>query len=154
MARRRGARVRAPAEYRLPQPRQPLPPFGLLILRRSHATASIRRQLLFRVGQIRGHMPKIAYPPTLAFYTYIKYNKPMLKAPQSSLVVLASIPTGAIIAHYAALPSGGYAVVTPSGQVLAPSFYALRNSHSPVMVIQGAGCWVVLQPKIIQPALF
>ena len=55
------------------------------------------------------------------------------------------IPQKRIIAHYAETPQG-WAVVTPSGKVLAPSFYALRDRFEFYCAIFGAGGWVVLVP--------
>lgn len=66
------------------------------------------------------------------------------------MVQLIQIPANAVICHYAETPKG-YAVVTPSGKVLAPSFYALRHSHEFYSSIFGAGGWVVLVP--IRPSL-
>jgi hypothetical protein len=69
---------------------------------------------------------------------------------------LQHIPANAIIARYALLSSGKWAVVTPSHKVLALSFYDLRHLYTFHMSINGAGSWVVLVPKqtAIQPALF
>jgi hypothetical protein len=69
---------------------------------------------------------------------------------------IQSIPAAAIICHYAVLPSGKWAVVTPSHKVLAPSFYDLRHLYNFHMSINGAGTWVVLLPKqtATQPTLF
>ena len=58
-----------------------------------------------------------------------------------------SIPPHAVIAHYAQLQNGSYAVVTANHKILAQSFYDLRNTHSFFMSINGAGAWVVLIPK-------
>jgi len=69
--------------------------------------------------------------------------------------MLKHIPQNAVIAHYA--PHGvGFAVVTPAGKVLAPSFFDLRNKYTFFMSINGTGSWVVLLPKptASQPALF
>lgn len=67
--------------------------------------------------------------------------------------MLQPIPQSAIIAHYAMLKNGSYAVVTPWGKVLAPSFYELRKSHAFYMSINGAGGWVVLLPKQAAPVV-
>jgi len=69
---------------------------------------------------------------------------------------LVKIPANAIIAHYAETRPGKFAVVTPSGKILAPSFYDLRHKYAFVMSINGAGGWVVLLPipQPTQPALF
>ena len=69
------------------------------------------------------------------------------------------IPSGAIIAHYCQLESGAWAVVTPSGKVLAPSFFELRNQYEFYSSINGAGGWVVLVPVVCsslfsQPSVF
>ena len=56
------------------------------------------------------------------------------------------IPSNAVLAHYAQIAPGSYAVVTVSGQVLAPSFYELRNQYTAEAAINGAGCWVILTP--------
>jgi hypothetical protein len=60
------------------------------------------------------------------------------------------IPANAVICHYAETPQG-VAVVTPSGRVLAKSFYDLRQSHEFYSSINGAGGWVVL---VTRPSLF
>lgn len=59
---------------------------------------------------------------------------------------LLQIPRERVICHYAETPAG-WAVVTPSGKVLAPSFYALRESFEFYCSINGAGGWVVLVPR-------
>jgi hypothetical protein len=59
---------------------------------------------------------------------------------------LLQIPRNAALCHYAETQKG-YAVVTPSGKVLAPSFYALRNTHEFYCSINGVGGWVVLVPR-------
>jgi len=70
------------------------------------------------------------------------------------------LPKSAVIARYSQQPSGAYAVVTPFGATLAPSFYALRDRFTFVCSVSGAGGWVVLapisqaQPAANQPALF
>jgi len=56
------------------------------------------------------------------------------------------IPPGAVICHYSQLVSGQWAVVTPWGKVLAPSFFELRNQFTFHSSINGAGAWVVLIP--------
>lgn len=77
------------------------------------------------------------------------------------MVHLIQLPTNRVLAHYAQTPQG-WAVVTPSGKVLGPSFYAIREQFSFHSVINGAGGWVVLVPcssllsqsPVIQPSLF
>ena len=66
------------------------------------------------------------------------------------------IPNNAVIAHYAEVKPGIFAVVTPTGKTLAPSFYALRKQYSFFMSINGAGGWVVMLPKPapVQASLF
>jgi len=69
--------------------------------------------------------------------------------------MLERIPQNAVIAHYA--PHGnGFAVITPAGKVLAPSFFDLRNKYTFFISLNGAGGWVVLLPTATasQPALF
>jgi hypothetical protein len=63
---------------------------------------------------------------------------------------LLQIPRQRVICHYAETPQG-WAVVTPSGKVLAKSFYDLRQSFEFYCSINGAGAWVVLVPR---PSLF
>ena len=77
------------------------------------------------------------------------------------MVNLIQLPLPRIIAHYAQTPQG-WQVVTPSGKVLGPSFYAIRESFKFYSSINGTGGWVVLVPRsslfshspIIQPSLF
>jgi hypothetical protein len=72
------------------------------------------------------------------------------------------IPRGAVLAHYAQIAPGSYAVVSVSGSVLAPSFYELRNQYTATATINGSGGWVILSPVIrshsisqeAQPTLF
>jgi len=74
---------------------------------------------------------------------------------------LIQIPKERVIAHYAQTPKG-WAVVTPWGKVLGPSFYAIRERFEFFSSINGAGGWVILvprsslfsQPSAIQPGLF
>jgi hypothetical protein len=74
--------------------------------------------------------------------------------------MLISIPSNAVIAHYAQTPQG-WAVVTPFGKVLAPSFYDLRGRFEFYCSVNGAGGWVAIVPRSssfsqapTQPALF
>ena len=69
---------------------------------------------------------------------------------------LTQIPTGAVLAHYAQVKPGQYAVVNVKGQILAPSFYDLRHQFTASATIAGAGCWVVLEPiqQFKQASLF
>jgi hypothetical protein len=60
------------------------------------------------------------------------------------------LPQNRTLAHYAETHQG-WAVVTPSGKILAPSFYALRDRFEFHSSIFGAGGWVVLVPR---PSLF
>lgn len=66
------------------------------------------------------------------------------------------IPTGAVLAHYAQIAPGRYAVVNVKGQILAPSFYDLRHQFTASATIAGAGVWVVLEPipQLKQASLF
>jgi hypothetical protein len=57
------------------------------------------------------------------------------------------IPPNAVIAHYAQLVTGQWAVVTPWGKVLASSFFELRSKYQPHCSINGAGGWVVMVPR-------
>ncbi len=66
----------------------------------------------------------------------------------SNTAVFIPIPPGAVLAHYAQIAPGNYAVVTVSGQVLAPSFYELRDQYTATATVNGAGCWVILSPVI------
>lgn len=70
--------------------------------------------------------------------------------------LLVHIPKNAVIARYKEIAPGKFAVVTPGGKVLAPSFYDLRNSFEFYSSIFGSGSWVALVPKSkpTQPALF
>ena len=78
----------------------------------------------------------------------------------ASSLSLVQVPQGAVFARYAPVPGGGVAVVSLSGQVLAPSFGALRSRFVFVSSVAGAGHWVVLAPvgpapvSVSQPALF
>jgi len=73
---------------------------------------------------------------------------------------LFQFPAHAVIARYAPVPGGGVAVVSLSGQVLAPSFGALRSRFVFAGSVAGAGRWVVLAPvgpapvAVSQPSLF
>lgn len=60
--------------------------------------------------------------------------------------MLVQIPQNRVLCHYAQTPQG-WAVVTPSGKVLAPSFYALRDRFEFYCSIFGAGGWVILVPR-------
>ena len=61
----------------------------------------------------------------------------------SSLVPVSSC----VFAHYAPVGARGQiAVVSPSGQVLASSFFALRSHFSFVCALSGSGRWVALRP--------
>ena len=71
-----------------------------------------------------------------------------------SSISLVQVPPGAVFAHYAAQPGGGVAVVSISGQVLAPSFFDLRHQFVFVSSVAGAGGWVVLAPAAVQSSLF
>lgn len=72
------------------------------------------------------------------------------------------IPKGAVFCHYAKQSNGAYAVVTPSGKVLGPSFYAIREQFEFFASVSGAGAWVAIVPRsssfsqerAIQPGLF
>ena len=68
----------------------------------------------------------------------------------------AQIPAAAVLAHYAQIKPGVYAVVNVKGQVLAPSFYDLRHQFTASATIAGAGCWVILEPipQLKQASLF
>jgi hypothetical protein len=66
----------------------------------------------------------------------------------SNTAVFIPIPPGAVVAHYAQIAPGSYAVVTVSGSVLAPSFFELRDQYTATATINGAGCWVILVPVI------
>lgn len=74
--------------------------------------------------------------------------------------MLIQIPANAVLCHYVQLASGSFAVVTPSGKVLAASFFELRSKFEFHSSINGAGGWVVLVPRsssfsqATQPALF
>lgn len=57
-----------------------------------------------------------------------------------------SIPPSAILAHYAEIKPGQYAVITNKGQNLAPSFYELRHQYTATATIAGTGAWVILLP--------
>lgn len=70
--------------------------------------------------------------------------------------LLVHIPKNAVITRYKEIAPGQFAVVTVSGQTLAPSYYHLRHSFEFYSTIYGSGSWVVLmpKPKPTQPALF
>ena len=70
--------------------------------------------------------------------------------------LLVHIPQNAVIARYKEIAPGKFAVVTPGGKVLAPSFYHLRNTFDFYSSIFGSGSWVALTPKATptQPKLF
>jgi len=85
---------------------------------------------------------------------------PLLPPPSLGSLVPVS---GCVFAHYApASVPGGVAVVSPSGVVLAGSFFELRARFSLVCVLAGAGGWVALRPvrslsfrpPAVQPSLF
>lgn len=57
------------------------------------------------------------------------------------------IPPNAIICRYAQVTPGQWAVVSVSGEVLAGSFFELRERFAPVCSINGAGSWVVMVPR-------
>lgn len=69
---------------------------------------------------------------------------------------LTPIPSTAVLAHYAQIKPGVYAVVNVKGQILAPSFYDLRHKYTAAATIAGAGVWVILEPiqQATQPTLF
>ena len=67
---------------------------------------------------------------------------------------LIRIPPAAILARYTETAPGQYAVITSRGEILAPSFYALRNSYTASATINGRGNWVILIPTQTQPQLF
>jgi len=75
-------------------------------------------------------------------------------------IPLVQLPPRSIFARYAPQPGGGVAVVSLSGQVLAPSFGALRSRFVFAGSVAGAGRWVVLAPvgpapvAVSQPSLF
>ena len=56
------------------------------------------------------------------------------------------LPPGAIFAHYAPDPDrpGEFQVVTPKGEILAASFFELRDRFA--FVCQLAAGWTVLEP--------
>ena len=62
--------------------------------------------------------------------------------------IFLPIPANALLAHYEQIAPGSYAVVSASGQVLAPSFFELREQYTAEAAINGAGCWVILSPVI------
>ena len=68
------------------------------------------------------------------------------------------LPPRAIFAHYAPDPDrpGEFQVVTPKGQILAASFYELRDRFAFVCQLAGIGAWCVLVPLAAdqQPSLF
>ena len=66
------------------------------------------------------------------------------------------IPQAAVLAHYAQVKPGVYAVVNVKGQVLAKSFYDLRHQFTASATIAGAGAWVILEPisQLKQASLF
>lgn len=61
--------------------------------------------------------------------------------------MLIHIPANAVICHYVQVKPGSWAVVTPLGKVLAPSFFELREQFAFHSSINGAGAWVVLVPR-------
>ncbi len=69
-----------------------------------------------------------------------------------SQALFIPIPPGSVLAHYAQLESGSFAVVTVSGAVLAPSFFELRHTYTATATVNGSGCWVVLTPVIRSPS--
>jgi hypothetical protein len=60
--------------------------------------------------------------------------------------MLTQLPQNRVICHYTQTPQG-WTVVTPSGKILATSFYALREQFEFFCSIFGAGGWVVLVPR-------
>ncbi len=67
------------------------------------------------------------------------------------MVALFHLPSGFVLARYARLSPGQFAVVTPSGQVLASSFFELRHQFAFHSTIAGSGQWVVL---VLRSSLF
>jgi hypothetical protein len=64
------------------------------------------------------------------------------------------LPSGCVLAHYHQQPGGAWVVVSSRGQVLGPSFFAIRGQWFGVCVLAGAGGWAVLVPAISRPVLF
>lgn len=79
----------------------------------------------------------------------------LLRRQKGHHMQFVSIPPHSVIAHYAEVAPGCFAVVTVRGAVLGESFFAIREQFSFHCSINGAGCWVVLLPTpATQPALF
>jgi len=100
-----------------------------------------------------------AYRQTLAFFAEyralnpvlpdgygLRFRNPKPKSKGKNMVNLIQLPSNRVICHYAQTAQG-WAVVTPSGKVLAPSFYALKERFMFHSSINGAGGWVVLVPR-------
>lgn len=64
----------------------------------------------------------------------------------------SSIPPGSVVARYAQVSPGVFAVVSSRGRVLGSSFFAIRSAFVFHSFVFGAGQWVVLLPR--QASLF